>query len=596
MGCTSSKVEDGAQARPVKTAASLVDPSTMVWTAEDSYAKFVQKHLEKSIASGREGDMETFYSEESTSLRALAWLKDRFPYIDGQDRIFEAGKIPYSLGGQYPVTEMWIGASSEGPGVAALYLVHTHKENDGSPDKATRNEAIMSEAQDYIISLLNRAFSNIAQHMQVCVIVENDVTMCRPYPNSEVMIEPIPHTVSREEQKWHKSVSKHIKVYGEEAIGGFNKLYFDKLVGELCRLRRGISVWDDDELAFNVNGKPYQWGSRLLVGRVESKMKTLKGIKATHFKVKHPFGSDDQPPTFLFKMLEGSVDPGGVEIITLFVATDPSILWPKVGQFKNSPALKAAETALMERLKQMHKQGLMSLCRVRLQMGQEQKSWIFVGHDWSKDQPTTTSESTSSDHPSPVGNLHLASIGIDLEEQPQGMMYNEQGDFQGIFGHLRERFMDNPRTAEIHDLASLRTMHTFLGLSFPGTQVSDQGELVVPAQDDAEKAESQTLKGSHLFVVRDPAQAPKDVVGVAHIMALPDGVKPTGHYEDSQFIKDGESALLKVMKKMYENGEISGKECTAIVQASFDTNIYQFVEGNKFVDYSETQMLRFQCM
>lgn len=594
MGCTSSKVEDGVQARPVSASPSLLDPSTLVWTAEDSYAKYVQKSREKSVASGRDGDLETFYNEENTTLRALGWLKDRFRYIDAQDGISQSEKVPFGACGQQFASEMWLTGGHEGLGVAALYLVHAGKDNDTSPDKKAVNKAIMEQAQNFIVALLSGTFVNTTQFMRICVIVGNNVTICTPYPDAAPIVSSLLHKVSREEQQWHKSVAQQIKAYGAEARGAFNKLYFEKVVREQCMLHAAVSVWDDGELAFSVDGKPYQWGSRLLVTRAESKMKTHQGIKATHFKVNHPFGMENKPPIFMFKMLEGSVDPGGVEVVSLFVATDPSVLWPKVGQFKNSQAFRAAELALMQRLLQMQKEGVLSRCKVHLQMGQEQKMWFFIGHDLSKDPPANSSEPVSSDQELPVGNVHLASFGIDLEELPRGIMYDEDGDFQGILGHLRQRYVDSERAADVHAVASIATMTMYLDGCFPGAQVSDQGELIVPSEGDAEKSEAQTLKGSRLFVVRDPAQAPKDVVGVVHLMALPDGMKPTGHYEDSQFMKDGEAALLKVMKKMYENGEISDNDCTAIVQACFDTTVYQFVEGNKFVDYSETQMLRFQ--
>ncbi|CEJ92762.1 hypothetical protein VHEMI08393 [[Torrubiella] hemipterigena] len=595
MGCTSSKVDDGGpQARPFRTTPPPVDPSTVVWTADDSYGHYIKERLEKTVASGREGDLASFYSGENTGLRAVAWLKERFRHID---EIHENGVVPSTLGGQPVLTEMWFGAGPEGTGMATMFLVYTGKDADENPDKETINEAIMAEAQEYSIGLLNRAFTKIAQHMHVCVVVESNATICTPHPDLKPLILPIPHQVSREEQQWHKSISRQIKVYGAEAVGGFNKFYFDKIVGELCQLKPGVSVWDDGDLAFNVGGSPYQWGSRLLVTRDESNMKTRQGIKATHFEVKHPFGNDDKPPAFLFKMFDGSADPGGVDNITLLVATDPSILWPKVGQCAKSPAFKAAEVALMDKLDQMYKQGAIARCRVHLIMGQDQKTWAFVGHDSLKDQSAvamaSAGETVSNAQPFPVGNVHIASFGIDLEELPHDIMYNEKGEFHGFFGYLRQRYTDNPRTAEIHAITSVQVMKVFLENAFPGTEISDQGELVIPAEDGAEKSEAQTMEGSHLFVVRDPTQAPKDVIAVSYLMALPDGLKPTGHYEDSQFLKDGENALLKVMKQMYEKGEISDKECTASVRACFDGTIYQFVEGSKFVDYSETQMLRF---
>jgi hypothetical protein len=74
----------------------------------------------------------------------------------------------------------------------------------------------------------------------------------------------------------------------------------------------------------------------------------VEDVKTTHFKVTGPLTDESDPKMVLLRNSSPGTDPGGISAVTLLVAVSESDLWPEVGAYTKTAAMKAAEVALLQ--------------------------------------------------------------------------------------------------------------------------------------------------------------------------------------------------------------------------------------------------------
>lgn len=136
-------------------------------------------------------------------------------------------------------------------------------------------------------------------------------------------------------------------------------------------------------------------------------------------------------------------------------------------------------------------------------------------------------------------------------------------------------------------MAGITSAKTFMKINFPGCEVSDEGGFPFMMN-----GEEHIICDSRLILCKDPKQEPKSIVAAMHV--VPKVMHEAYGWLDTKEMKAAEIGLLELMKRLYQQGKISEVDCMAQVMFGVDASYYRFVDGEKFVDYSEEEEKRFK--
>lgn len=568
----------------------------VTWETTAAYTAKLVELREMSIRQGKEAEFRGMFHSLGLAM-AQEFLQEQNPRCARAGTIEPIGAFPVdtSYGPcRYPaITIMVLDEYFSGIvySVTLVILASLTEEGDttdwwqpgtalGTPEmEGGKRAALRSLAE------LRQTGINV-NHAYVNVVMGSDMVTCK---FDSTTVEPTINKIagsqdSKEFKEMNREFVRRARKRPEEARGQFLPVMFQAIVHKRAKEHPGSTIWDEGEFPMSVKGVPYPHPTRLLVTRDFQEMS--KEANATHFLILNPNDSPNTAPGFkLLRNNDPGEDPGGIVSISLLVALDPSVLWPVYGAYLKDPIMKAAEAALLEHVKKMYSTGKVQRCAVQVCMGADESSYLFVG---DKQDTLRTAAGNEASHAA-ARLSSLEGFGIKLEEQKKHELFQSESHFQAIKEHMVSKARANPDhyKAMAPRIAVMTATH-FLEKNFPGCVVTDEGEFPAVLPDGKEMA----ICDTRLVVARDPKQAPRDVIAVIHAVPCPgEGVfwmaTPGKNWLETEEMKAAEMALLGLMKKWYKEGKISEVDCMAQVMMATDVSYYQFVDGERFVDYPD---------
>lgn len=598
MGCTTSKPEEGAPAvRKIQLPPTLPEVN---WEIDPSWTEFLKELEQKAIEAGAHDEFCASFQEMLPKL-VRGKLAEKYPEcVQGgtMREMSNTSGFPTRDASpcQYP-TQHVITLDDVGKGILynQTFIIATplrpQDEKDGQSrivPGATLDSTEMFYTKSALVThlaLLSQQDLNI-RHGVIDIYMGVDKITCKlNRNNTEPTIVPVPCTTSQEFQALTKWMVKQVKTHADEIRGMFRPYLFRMTVRTGANGPHGCTVWDEGKLPFSVNGVPYQFPTRLLVVRDYNNM--TKGVEAAHFMVNAKDTTPEDKPSVLLRNLDPTKNPGGVLAITLVVAINPEVLWPKLGAYAKTAAFKAAEQALLDHVKQLNREGKVQRCDAYVSMGVDLSQHKFVGDE----MPFTIPADSQSTLGRADGNKSLETdFHVTLEEQPKHTLFQSESEFQAVKEVMRQRAREDPeRNRTLQMMIGPMIAKQFLEVNYPHCEITDEGEFPAVLPDGSEMQ----ICDTRLVVARDPKQEPKSVVAAIHVVPCPDG--PDGEltvlsdkvWLDTKEMKGAEFALLGLLKKWYKEGNVSEVDCMAQVMMAKDASIYKFVDGERFEDYSD---------
>lgn len=362
----------------------------------------------------------------------------------------------------------------------------------------------------------------------------------------------------------------------------------------------GCTIWDAGKMSFKVDDEPNPHPARFLVCRDFEKRN--KDVETVDFKVKSVDSEGNETVATILRARNPSEDPGGIVCLAIIVNVDPEDPWPKRDIEKHRAISKGAFTeASMHGLLMAFMKGF-DRCALRIWVGQDTRHCTFIAPH-TKGQTAEDLQQFSDllfrgelDPLKPAPNPEDASdleeaFGVELKKQQEHRLWQSEGHFQQIRHEMSERAQANPERYEmINVLAGHQSAALFMKNNFGDCTITEEGEL---PQSDLKGAAK--LENSQVLVARDAKQAPSSITAVLVSIPCPvPGYSPLIDREktwlQSPERKRAEDALLALLKRWYSEGKISKVDCYAQILIGMDAVIYQFVDGDKFVDYPEERM------
>ncbi|OAR03016.1 hypothetical protein LLEC1_06072 [Akanthomyces lecanii] len=362
----------------------------------------------------------------------------------------------------------------------------------------------------------------------------------------------------------------------------------------------GCTIWDAGKMSLKVDDKPYPYPARFLVCRDFEKRN--KDVETVDFKVKCPDSEGNETVATILRARDPSEDPGGIVCLAIVVNVDPEDPWPKRDMDKHVPIMGAAfGEASMHGLRMSFMKGF-DRCALRIWAGQDTRHYTFIAPH-VKGQTAEDLQQFSDllfgkefDPLKPAPNPEDASdleetFGVELRKQQEHRHWQSESHFQKMRQEMRERAQANPERYEmINVLAGHQSAATFMENNFGDCTITEEGELPQPDLKGAAK-----LENSQVLVARDPRQEPSSITAVLVSIPCPvPGYSPLIHKDktwlQSPERKTAEVALMAVLKQWFSQGKISKVDCFAQIMIGMDAVIYQFVDGDKFIDYPEERM------
>ncbi|XWX01170.1 hypothetical protein V2A60_009196 [Cordyceps javanica] len=362
----------------------------------------------------------------------------------------------------------------------------------------------------------------------------------------------------------------------------------------------GCTIWDAGEMPFRVEDEPYPHSARFLVCREFDQRN--KDVKTFDFKVEGPDTHGNNTVATLVRARDPSEDPGGIVCLAIVVNVDPEDQWPKRDMEKNLPIMASA-------LEQSTKHGMImsflkgfDRCALRVWVGQDTRHYTLI-------TPHTKGETAQHvqqfsdllfggpvDPLKPSANLEDASdleetFGVKLTRKEEHRLWESESHFQKMRHAMQERAKADPgRYEQIGIIAGHQSAAKFMENNFGDRTISDEGELPQPDQDGILK-----FGNTKMLVARDLSQGQSSIVAV--LVAIPCPVPGYSAmvdreklWVDTPEMKRAEDTLLAVLEKWYGEGKVSTKDCFVQVMMGMDAATYQFVDGEKFIDYPEERM------
>ncbi|KAM0467963.1 hypothetical protein ACHAP7_011402 [Fusarium lateritium] len=453
-----------------------------------------------------------------------------------------------------------------------------------------------------------------AGHCLLYVFVGADLVVCR-FDSS-----PKPPTITAHPVKRPKiliqtmnSIVKDTKKAPDLFRGLFAPHWFRQAVRDMTNGFEGSTVWDEGPLPFMLpNGRMYQEPTRLLITRVYEKMtETVEEVSFT--ATPPPFPGDDAPgdSVTLVRKADPTKEPGGIVRIALIIGVSKDVVWPKIGDYEKTSTMAAGEKAAVEYAKGLYEKRIVDRCSIWIYMGTDESVFKLIG-----DPNTLKPRDRRLPLPSELGNpAEIAAspriprnpwedkslekdFNLSISIQPKHDLMVSESNFQAIKQYVLNR-AKNKSPEEIYDEA-MRTMpmaakHT-LGCNFPECEITDEGHFPLILPDGTETVDPE----ARLVVARDPKQEPTSIVAAIHVVPCPSGIHGEFNiYSDKNWLetpemKAADQRLLELLKRLYAEGKVSKVDCMAQTMMVKDATVYQFVDGERFEDYSDERMEQFR--
>ncbi|KAI0133460.1 hypothetical protein BJ170DRAFT_678409 [Xylariales sp. AK1849] len=614
MGCCVSSPEDGGQARSAKTKKGRnTKPSPLsvpeaIWETNTSWAGSNEMLREKAAETGEEAAFRAAF-QPTMFKRVRDWIEGEYPECARAGTIEDLGDLvfPTSYGPcRYPTNAIltlddnFTGVIYDATLIVAMPMGEQVNDKVSALPGAGLDTPEMEGAKLTMLKMLAKMRQDDVNvdHAVVRVVTGADMVTCKfDASTTEPTITKLSSNPSSTFKSSNQEMVRAARRAPDEVRGRFRPFMFK---GTVHNCIPGCTVWDEGELRFSVKGNVYPYPTRILVERDFKKMS--EDVEAVHSKVLSPGDGPNDKPVMLLRNLNPHRDPRGIVSITLVVASAPDVLWPACGAYVKSAAFKAAENAILEFVKKLNSEGKVQRCKVNVAMGVDRSRFKFVGEkvvtssiehqEIKRAAPTAATDKPVAEiSPEKKKNeCGLEAFSITLEEQKEHKLFDSESHFQAIKQHVRERAQQNPDLYQnlAPRLSLLAAMH-IMEMNFPGCEVSDEGEFpVIMNGNDIELADTR------LVVVRDPKQEPKSIIAATHVVPRPGTLAQETNWLETKEMKAAEDALLALLKKWHEEGKVSELDCMAQVMMGTDASIYQFVDGERLVDYSDERMAQFK--
>ncbi|KAL6866186.1 hypothetical protein ACO1O0_002291 [Amphichorda felina] len=576
-------------------------PLEVVWEKDGQWEQINELYRQKIAGEGLEGEEAARASQQPEFFfkTVRSWLDHRYRDCARTGTIEEmgasSGGFPTSEGScDWPTKQiLTLDSCYTGVFLASTFIVAVPaKDGEAWPKPGAMLETKEMEGAKAYLTAMFREMEQEGvnmDHAEINIFMGSDLVRGKWRPSTkEPTISRLGDKPSDEFRRSNNEMMKLSRDLPGQAMLLFLPLAFDGVVRGMLAATPGGTVWDEGELPFFVSGNnPFPHATRLLVARDYSEME--QEVEATHYKVVIPT-RDPQKDSLsrILRSAEPEKEPGGIVHVTLLCGLARDAQWPLCGLFTKRPVMKAAEEALMELLKQWNREGKVRRCVAEVAMGADKSRFSFVGEEFPAPVPPNGK--------APV----LAKIEGDIDgffvrliEEPKHELFDSEGQFQAVKAMMQERMMQDPEhfKAISHQAMAAAARH-FLQSNYPGTEVSDEGELSITVE-----GKTSTVPNTLLTVVRNPETEQKNIVAVIYSVPSPDGGLPiplpggeTKTWLGTQELKDAVAALLELMKQWRNQGKVFEEDCMAQVMMGIDADIYQFVDGERFEDYSEERM------
>jgi hypothetical protein len=612
MGCTNSTPGGGPGARPAQNTAAeqmrQIELPDVQWEINKEWSETMEAEWKNAFERGNAKKFRASF-QPFLDYTVRKWLDKAEPACAKAGTIEDMGETTLCVGGRkskYPAkTVLTLDDDFTGVIYSAAMIIAPPLKGKGADEPWMKAGAAlqteeMREAKRHMLTLFTLMLEENAniKHALIHVFMGADLVSCKfSTTANEPTITMLPHQDKPNEQfvSGNEDLRQAALADPENMPVQFPSLMFTTAYQRAEREYPGCTTWDEGEFPFTVDGVPYQYPTRLLVARDFNKIS--ERVDSTFFEVVTFKDPNDSTDAFLVRNSDPDKDPGGIVCTTLILGIDPKVIWPKCGDYTDSPAIAAAEKALHEHVKTLHKNGKVRACAVRICIGTERKNSKFVG-DVGTITPEAMGPEFQTVHESNRRQYaDLSGFLLSLKEQPKHELFESESHFQAIKEHMRTRAQENPEffNAIVPQVAVMSAKH-FLSTNFPGCEVVDEGEFPATLPDGTEMK----IADTRLILAKDPKQEPKSIIAALHIVPNPTGgedtfmVKGKKNWLESKEMKGAEYALLELLKKFYAEGKVSEVDCMAQVMMETDATIYQFVEGSKFIDYSDERMAQFK--
>lgn len=363
----------------------------------------------------------------------------------------------------------------------------------------------------------------------------------------------------------------------------------------------GCAIWDLGEMEFDAHGTPYPHPMRLLACRDFTARD--KSVETVDFQVTGPGADGKKQVSTILRSKTTGEEPGGTVCYAAVITVDPEVDWPKRDAKKYMPIVTAVSAQLSKYMMLQAFLAEFERCGMRVWVGQQVVHTTFVAGTviGSPEDVASYSNRVMGGRLPPLKTSENVEDGTDIEKvfgvslkrQQEHTRWESESQFQFMRQAIMERAETNPeRYAEIAIMGAHKAAQMFLERNFPGCIVSDKGELPQPEE------ESGVPKFEHtkVWVARDKNQEPSSIVAVVAVVPSPapgyirilDKTNKT--WLDTPESTRADDCLLTLLKMWHSEGKTSKVDCYAEVMIGVDATIYQFVDGDKFIDYSEERM------
>ncbi|KAI9147980.1 Dual specificity protein phosphatase MPK-4 [Paramyrothecium foliicola] len=600
MGSCLSTEDDAPGARPARQQPTANPEKSLqvTWKADHVWAASREALWNLAVGSNTQEDYRAV-SQNLLFTQARQWVDQEYAECARAGTIEDMNEvaIPMPDGSKFRFPMRLLVALDEhftGIVYAATVIIAPPLEGDDSPwvkAGGAINAPEMEAARRRMLGLLldiGQTGVNV-KHAMVHIFMGADLITCRLDASSK---QPTMVTIRTKPpgpfQEFNQNMADQARKKPEEFRGLFYRMLF---MGHMERRERefpGATNWDEGAFPVLIDGSAHPWPTRLIVTRQHDKMS--QDVDADIFKIRSPTDATGERSVKLLRNTDPSKDPGGIVSITLFITVGERLVWPECGTYVDSAAFKAAEKALVKHIQLLHRQGKLARCSINIVMGADEKVIKFFGD--TIPAPDTAGEPAIKDR---FKVKDLNAFNLTMEPLPKHSLFDSESHFQAIKHEMLARSQANPeRYDNMASQIGIQAAKGILAMNFPGCEVSHEGELLATLPNGS----TTTINDAHLIVARDPKQDPKSIVAVILSIARP---SPDHHVFEAtpknwlgtEEMARAEEQLLILSKQWYKEEKISEKDCMAQVVMGMDCTIYQFVEGERFVDYSDERMAQF---
>ncbi|OAA56118.1 hypothetical protein ISF_07716 [Cordyceps fumosorosea ARSEF 2679] len=621
MGCTSSKLADpSADDHPAATLSKRLDEigeaTELEWACRPTWGQYMAYLYEQAKSAGGSTKKLRANFEQVVNATALDFLKTEYPESAAagttEDLHYDEG--PYGSGEAAVVrTKLWLTLDEGFNGIAYAYTLVVHSpmawqsvadaDGAGLPARVAASPQ-MKLAQRYmssIVGTMDKQQGANVRHAIINIVIGSVMVSARYKPHNVTPSLALISENDGPELRQPTDVEKTEPSSHPQRL--FRSHLFVSVLATLEADYPGCTVWDAGAMPFRVDEQPYAHPARLLVCRDYEKRN--KDVDTLDFKVERP--DDDSTVATLVRARDPAEDPGGVICLAVVITVDPEDPWPRRDHDRHRAVIDAAlEHASKHGLLMALLRGFDARCALRVWAGQDSRRYTLVAphpKGSTAEHARQFSELVFGGPiepplrpPEPAADVAglEEEFGVKVSRKQGHRLWASESQFRGARHAMRERAKADPaRYEQFSILAGYESAATFMARNFGDAVVGDEGEL--PQPEGVAR-----LENTKVLVARDPRQEPSSVVAV--LVAAPCPVPGRGTMFEgggstwlaTPEMKRAEEALLALLKRWHKQGKVSTVDCFAQVMMGVDASIYQFVDGDKFVDYSEERMKQLQ--